>query len=141
MTFKLDTRLEKDCYEIGSMKLCKVLLMNDSQYPWFILVPEREGVRELFQLNRDDQISFLIESNLLSKALTVVFQPDKLNIAALGNVVEQLHFHHIVRFKNDPSWPDPVWGKKAAVPYTEDQAQEIMEKIKQALGSNLRKIN
>ncbi|SMF03228.1 HIT domain-containing protein [Pseudobacteriovorax antillogorgiicola] len=138
MTFVLDPQLEKDCHHFGKMKLCQVLLMNDRQYPWFILVPERDGVREIYQLERDDQISFLIESNLLSKALEGLFKPDKLNVAALGNVVPQLHIHHIVRYKNDACWPKPVWGQKPPVPYAAAELEELKQRFKEAMGANFK---
>ena len=138
MTFVLDPQLAKDCHSLGKMKLCRLLLMNDRQYPWLIMVPERDGVKEIYELNRDDQISFLIESNLVSKAMDSLFQPDKLNIAAIGNVVSQLHIHHVARYKNDVSWPKPVWGQKPAVPYSPKELEELSTKIKESLGKNIK---
>ena len=138
MSFKLHEKLSKDCYELGQFKLCTLLLMNDSQYPWFILVPKREGIQDLYQLDRDDQISFLIESNLLSRTLDQLFKGDKLNVAALGNVVSQLHIHHIVRFKTDPCWPKPVWGQLSAKPYKMERAFQIRDQLADLLGKGFK---
>ena len=99
--------------------------MNDSQYPWFILVPRQAGLREIIDLSEELQIVFLQESAKLSKLIQQVFTPDKLNVAALGNMVPQLHIHHIARFKSDPAWPAPVWGKLPAIPYTDEQIKQL----------------
>ena len=122
--FKLHPQLARDTFPIGRFELCLLLLMNDSHYPWFILVPERENIRELHQLNDADRQKLWEESAQLSLALTDNFKPDKLNIASLGNQVPQLHVHHIVRYRRDLAWPAPVWGKLAATPYyTAEQAK------------------
>src|SRR5512146_1384973 len=115
--FELHPQLAKDCLPLGRLALCRVLLMNDATYPWFILVPERDGVRELFELDADDRLALWDESALLSRALVQAFAPDKLNVAALGNQVPQLHVHHIARYRHDPAWPAPVWGKLPPKPY------------------------
>lgn len=138
MSFTLHNKLSEDCHVLGSFKLCSLLLMNDSQYPWFILVPQRESLKEIHQMSRDDQISFLIESNLLSRALESTFKGDKLNVAALGNMVPQLHVHHIVRFESDPAWPKPVWGQLPAKPYEMEKVYEIRDQLKEALASNFK---
>ena len=117
MGFALHPRLEADTVAVGDWPLCRVLLMNDAQYPWFILVPRREGAREIYQLSDADQAQLLRESSQLSRALMQAFRGDKLNVAALGNVVPQLHLHHVVRFEGDPAWPAPVWGRHPARPY------------------------
>ncbi|MDT8281622.1 MAG: HIT domain-containing protein [Gammaproteobacteria bacterium] len=88
-----------------------MILINDANYPWFILVPGREDITEIHQLDESDQIQLLAESMYLSRCLQQVFQADKLNIAALGNIVPQLHIHHIAHFKTDICWPSPVWGQ------------------------------
>ncbi len=121
MGFKLHPRLAADCQVVGDFPLCRLLLMNDAQYPWFILVPRRESVREIYELDETDQQQLLRESSRLSRALMRAFKGDKLNVAALGNVVPQLHVHHIVRCRNDPAWPAPVWGRHSARPYTDEQ--------------------
>ncbi|WP_462176492.1 HIT domain-containing protein [Pseudoalteromonas gelatinilytica] len=119
--FSLAPELQRDCIELADWPLCKVLLMNDSQYPWFILVPRVAGVKEIIDLSEELQITLLQESGKLSKLLQQVFNPDKLNVAALGNMVPQLHVHHIARFTTDAAWPAPIWGKLPTVPYTDEQ--------------------
>ncbi|MAD04279.1 MULTISPECIES: HIT domain-containing protein [unclassified Pseudoalteromonas] len=123
--FSLAPELQRDCIELADWPLCKVLLMNDSQYPWFILVPRVAGVKEIIDLSEELQITLLQESGKLSKLLQQVFNPDKLNVAALGNMVPQLHVHHIARFTADAAWPTPVWGKLPAVPYTDEQISAL----------------
>jgi len=127
---QLDERLKQDCHLLGSFELCSLLLLDDSNYPWFILVPMREQITEIHQLTENDQQQLLKESMNFSRCLEDVFQPDKLNIAALGNVVPQLHIHHIARYKNDPCWPAPVWGAVEAIPYDEDRLADITARIK-----------
>lgn len=131
--FSLHPQLEKDCVDLGSFELCKLLLMNDSNYPWFILVPERDNLREIFELSDDDLQLYIKESNFLAQILKHYFYADKINIAALGNVVPQLHIHHIARYENDPCWPAPVWGVQKAIPYTEEQLNKIMDAINKAM--------
>jgi len=117
--FKLDHRLENDTVKLASWPLSEVLLMNDSQYPWVILVPRCEGATEIYQLTVDDQAQLLKESSFLGETLMALCSGEKLNVAALGNVVNQLHLHHVVRFSSDKAWPGPVWGKHPVVPYTD----------------------
>ena len=124
-TFTLHQRLKQDTHLIGDFRLCRLLLMNDANYPWFILVPRRPDCREIFQLSGEDQRQYLKESSHLAEVLARVFEADKINIAALGNLVPQLHIHHIVRFTSDPAWPNPVWGYCDAQPYTENRRREV----------------
>ncbi|HEA15020.1 MAG: HIT domain-containing protein [Pseudoalteromonas prydzensis] len=123
--FSLAPELARDCIEVADWPLCKVLLMNDSQYPWFILVPRKAGLKEIIDLDDAEQLLLMKESAKLSLLLKEVFNPDKLNVAALGNMVPQLHIHHIARFKTDVAWPAPVWGKYPAVPYSEEQLTRL----------------
>ena len=109
--FILDPRLDRDTVVVGDFSLCRVLLMNDSHYPWAILVPRRPELSEIYQLTVDDRQQLAEESSLLGKTMMEYFHGDKLNVAALGNEVSQFHVHHIVRYHNDPAWPAPVWGK------------------------------
>lgn len=127
--FELHPRLETDCITIGSFPLCRLLLMNDSNYPWFILVPQRAGIREIFELSEDDQHQLLRESSALSRVISDHFNADKINVAALGNMVPQLHIHHIVRYKSDPAWPAPVWGHAPAKPYSEEEMSELVKTL------------
>jgi len=106
-----------------------LLLMNDRTYPWFILVPQREGVQEIHQLNDADRQQFWGESHQLSLWMENYFNFDKLNIAALGNVVSQLHLHHVGRSKDDPAWPGPVWGYQPAVPYLPEEVDGLRRVI------------
>ncbi|MFQ5470264.1 MAG: HIT domain-containing protein [Gammaproteobacteria bacterium] len=129
----LHPRLANDCIELGRFTLCRLLLMKDANYPWFILVPNTEQVSEIFQLTEPDQQLLWRESSILATALSEVFRADKINIAALGNVVPQLHVHHIVRYKNDLAWPEPVWGKVDAEPYSTKQLDDILGKLRQKL--------
>lgn len=107
---ELHPQLEKDCLLLGQFELCKLLLMKDANYPWFILVPDRQAVTEIYQLDEADQQQLMRESSIMAKLLVEDFSADKVNIAALGNVVPQLHVHHVARYQDDPAWPAPVWG-------------------------------
>ncbi|MDD5214719.1 MAG: HIT domain-containing protein [Methylococcales bacterium] len=127
--FSLHPQLEKDCFVLGKFELCQVLLMNDSQFPWFILVPQRAGIREIYELSHEDQIMLISESSYLAQKLATIFAADKLNIAAIGNIVEQLHIHHVVRYKTDKAWAAPVWGKFAAVPYSAQQLEDLQARL------------
>ncbi len=126
-TYTLDPRLARDCVVLGRAGLCDILLMDDAQYPWFVLVPRRVGLRELYQLDIEDQTQLTLESNALAKKMIEVFKPHKLNIANLGNVVPQLHIHHIARFEEDIAWPAPVWGKVPALAYCAEEIETIRQ--------------
>ncbi len=115
------------------LPLSLVLFMNDSQYPWTILVPRVEQVKEVIDLSTEQQQQLWCESAWLSRALQQQYHPDKLNIAALGNMVPQLHIHHIARFKLDAAWPQPVWGKFPPVPYTQSEANTQIDAIRTQL--------
>lgn len=107
--------------------------MNDRQYPWFILVPRRRGVSEIFQLDQQDRLQLITESCLLAETLNEIYQPDKLNIAAIGNLVPQLHIHHVGRYQTDKAWPAPIWGKFPTVPYEESEAQALIARLQKQL--------
>lgn len=124
--FTLNPHLQQDCFHVLDLPLCKLLLMNDQNYPWFILVPMQNGLNEICQLSELDQHQLLKESSWVSEFLLQYFKADKLNVAALGNVVSQLHIHHIARFKSDPVWPAPVWGKLESKPYSSSEANVIV---------------
>lgn len=126
----LHPQLEKDCFVVGHLPLCALLLLNDSQYPWFILVPQREGITEIHQLTEADQQQLMRESCQLAALIESEFNADKINVAALGNMVPQLHIHHIVRYKTDPAWPAPVWGKFPAIPYDAGVVAEVVAKLR-----------
>lgn len=129
----LHPQLEKDCFVLGQFPLCTLLLLNDANYPWFILVPQREGITEIHQLSDEDQQQLMRESSQLAAAIEKAFNADKINIAAIGNMVPQLHIHHIVRYKTDPAWPAPVWGKIEAIPYLDEEVKILRSYIFQGL--------
>ncbi|VVO92572.1 hypothetical protein PS854_02375 [Pseudomonas fluorescens] len=131
--FALDPRLQQDTLPIGDFPLCRLLLSNDSNYPWFILVPRRDDISEIFQLDVADQLQLWQETTALAELLKDSFDADKLNVAALGNVVSQLHMHVIVRKREDAAWPAPVWGKHPAKPYSAEQVAVIRERLRLVL--------
>lgn len=108
--FKLHPQLEKDCVSLSDLKLSRLLLMNNKDFPWCILVPRINDIREIHELSEADQQTLLMESSELSRVMLQIFKGEKMNIAALGNMVPQLHVHHIVRTGTDKAWPNPVWG-------------------------------
>ena len=122
---EIHSQLADDCIVLGHMPLCHLLLMNDCQYPWFILVPARSDIREIYQLENADRQQLLDESCGLSELLMKVYAGDKLNLAALGNQVPQLHLHHIVRYATDAAWPAPIWGKFTPQAYSPVAIEEI----------------
>ncbi len=131
--FQLHPVLAADCWYLGDFPLSALLLSKDANYPWFILVPRQSGVEEIYQLQEQQRVDLLEESCVLAEVLQQVFQADKLNIAALGNVVPQLHLHHIVRYKNDAAWPRPVWGAVAPLAYEEKDLGARLELVLGAL--------
>ncbi|RJG10066.1 HIT domain-containing protein [Pseudomonas cavernicola] len=136
--FALDSRLQQDTVPIGDFPLCRLLLMNDAHYPWFILVPRREELSELFQLDADDQRALWQETTVLAETLKDTFAADKMNVATLGNVVNQLHMHVIVRRREDAAWPAPVWGKFPAEAYSAEQLAAIRAKLRLVLTEDFR---
>lgn len=107
--------------------------MNDANYPWLILVPQRPGLREIFELNTDEQTQLIHESSHVARLMHAHFQADKINIAALGNMVPQLHIHHIARYKADLAWPAPVWGRVPAAPYSIEQLKTLIKVLREAI--------
>ena len=135
--FVLDSRLAADCIRIGDLSLSTLLLLNDARFPWFILVPRRAGVSEIFELDEPDQEQLWRESARLSAFIKQAFHADKLNIGALGNLVPQLHVHHIARYRSDPAWPGPVWGVGQAQPYDKPLISERVAMVCEAFGALL----
>lgn len=131
--FSLDARLRADTTFICDWPLSRVLLVNDSRYPWLLLVPRRSGVRELYELELDDQVQLGRESLRLAELMSSHFAADKMNIAAIGNVVSQLHVHQVARFTSDATWPGTVWGVGAAIPYTETALANAVEQLRALL--------
>lgn len=128
--FELHPQLQRDCLEIGRFGLCRLLLMNESRYPWFILVPERAGVSEIHQLPDTEQMQLIRESSALARSLAQAFRADKMNIAAIGNLVPQLHIHHVVRYRHDAAWPATVWGRFDPAPYDDTGLAAVKAKLR-----------
>ena len=134
MSFSLDPRLSRDADFVGDLPLCRVLLMNDSRWPWLVLVPRRAGVVELTDLDAADRIRLVEETARAADWLKSHARAEKLNVGALGNIVRQLHVHVVARHAGDPAWPGPVWGFGAAVPYREAEFRTIIEEARKGLG-------
>lgn len=132
--FALDSRLQQDTVVLGDFPLCRLLLSKDANYPWFILVPRRAGISELFELEAAEQQQLWHETTRLAQALQGAFAADKMNVATLGNVVSQLHMHVIVRRRDDAAWPAPVWGKVPAIEYDDARLQAVVERLRDVVG-------
>ncbi|UPQ87213.1 HIT family protein [Vibrio sinaloensis] len=133
MSFELHPRLAQDTTVIGHFPLCVALLHRDNAVPWVILVPKRAQLKELHHLPMQEQQQFLLESQAVSQALEATFRPDKLNLGALGNMVPQLHIHHIARFSDDIAWPGPIWGNTEGQFRDDQQQEEIQRRIANVL--------
>jgi len=132
MTFELHSDLKRDGIMMGEFSLCQVLLINDSNYPWFVLVPKCSNISDTIDLNAEDHAQLWVESKRFSQAIMDVFKGEKLNVAALGNMTPQLHVHHIVRYKNDAAWPGPIWGKLPLKAYEAADVSTIKDKLSRA---------
>ncbi|NVK41665.1 MAG: HIT domain-containing protein [Oceanospirillaceae bacterium] len=137
LEFELHPQLAQDCILLGDFPLCRLLLMNDANYPWFILVPRRAGVSEIYHLSVEDQVQLMHESSFLAENLADIFAARKMNVASLGNMVPQLHLHHIVRYESDAAWPGPVWGRHPARAYSDVEVAEIRQKIDVLMSSEM----
>jgi len=133
MSFALDPRLAADSIAIGDFELSQLRIMDDARFPWLILVPRIAGARELIDLDEGDRASLLGEVTRVGRALESLLAPDKLNVAALGNVVPQLHVHVIARYANDAAWPQPVWGRGERVAYAPDAREALVARLREAL--------
>jgi diadenosine tetraphosphate (Ap4A) HIT family hydrolase len=134
--FSLDERLAADTVSIGHLPLCLVLLHRDARFPWVILVPARAGLREIHELTPPERDAFMEESCFVAEAMQRLFRPDKLNVAALGNVVRQLHVHHVARFAGDPAWPGPIWGSGEPKAYAEELLEDRVAALRSALATH-----
>ena len=132
--FILDSRLEADTYLVGELILNRVLLMDDARFPWVILVPKRSNIREIIDLELRDRAMLYRETEAVMAAMKRLFSPTKLNVAALGNIVPQLHMHVIARFDDDQAWPKPVWAVGEKVLYAPDVAKARAKQISIELG-------
>lgn len=131
--FVLHERLRADTFHVSDMPLCRVLLMNDQRWPWLVLVPRQPDLRDLHNVEAADQPQLWQEIDKASRHLEQRFSAFKLNVAALGNLVPQLHIHVIARFEDDPAWPGPVWGVGEAMPYAREAADTLVRELAQAL--------
>ena len=131
--FRLNSRLQADTLSVGDQPLSRMLLMNDARYPWAILVPRITGATEIHHLSERDRQQLMIESCELSEFITQNFPVTKMNVAVLGNIVPQLHMHHIGRNETDPAWPGPVWGHSPAVSYEKQEAEKLIKLFQQLL--------
>lgn len=137
MEFILHPQLSADTIFITDLKVCKVLLMNNSNFPWLILVPMQENIVEIYDLSDADYTQAMLEIRKVAKAFAEITGADKMNVATLGNVVPQLHIHIIARFKNDAAFPKPVWSVDLpASPYSDIKAQQVIEEIKEIMKNN-----
>ncbi|NBX86173.1 MAG: HIT family protein [Proteobacteria bacterium] len=132
MGFMLHPQLEADTIWVGDLRVCRVLLLNDSRYVWAVLVPMRTGCRDLTDVPELDFAPMMEEVKQVHDFIKNMMKPDKMNVGAIGNMVPQLHIHVLARFKDDPAWPKPVWGHSAAVPYA-DNGAEMVGKLRKML--------
>jgi diadenosine tetraphosphate (Ap4A) HIT family hydrolase len=131
--FILDQRLEAESIAISTLKLCEVRLFDDARFPWLVLVPRRADLVEIIHVETGEQVVLMEEIAKVSRALKNITGCYKLNVAALGNQVRQLHIHIIARFENDAAWPAPVWGKGTRVPYGAKERSDLIAKLMRAL--------
>lgn len=131
--FTLDERLERDSELVTVLGLCQLRLMKDRRWPWLMLVPQRNGVTEIFELTPLDQTLLTFETNAVAAALKGATGARKINVGSLGNIVSQLHVHVIARSEGDPNWPGPIWGHGSAEPYEAGAQQELLTKLIEAL--------
>ena len=122
--FTLHPRLAADCFELGKLTLSRLLLLNNAHYKWFILVPE-VSVDQIHLLPVKDRMTLQAEAQQVSEILEFLYEPKRVNVGALGNLVPQLHYHVIARTEDDPAWPGPVWGHPETKPYTDDEVARI----------------
>ncbi len=134
--FELAPQLAADTVVLGKFPLSLVLLSKDANYPWCILVPRRKGIREAHHLSEEDRFQLTRESCHLAEVMADLFVPDKMNVAALGNLVPQLHVHHVARFKTDAAWPKPIWGVVEAKTYDAAELEERVSRLRSALAGD-----
>ena len=131
--FELDGRIARDSDLVRVLTLCQLRIQNDSRWPWLVMVPQRAGMTEIFELLQEEQVLLSVEVNKVAAALKTVTGATKINVGALGNIVRQLHVHVIARFEGDANWPGPIWGFGQAQPYGESQKQDFLNKLVEAL--------
>ena len=127
--FQIHPWLQEGCIHLGRMDLCHILLMNDRRFPWLILVPERTDITEIHELSDLDQLQLIRESSAVAAHMKQLFNADKMNVAAIGNLVPQLHVHHVVRYRDDSAWPAPVWGRSTPVAYDVAELESLLVRL------------
>lgn len=133
--FQLHPQLQADTVILGRFGLSLVLLHKDSNYPWLLLVPQRNGVKEIHHLGESERLQLMRESCRVSEVMNDLFHPVKMNVAALGNIVPQLHVHHVARFETDAAWPKPIWGEVPVKYYDDAKLKSLTERLRNALSS------
>ena len=131
--FTLDPQLERDTVAVGDLPLSRVLMMNDANFPWLIVAPRHAGAVEIFDLDHGERAQLMSELALLAQLLKDLTGCDKINVAAIGNVVAQLHAHVIARRRDDPAWPRPVWGALPARPYGDAERDRLIRAIRRKI--------
>ncbi|WP_017931717.1 HIT domain-containing protein [Robiginitomaculum antarcticum] len=137
MTFKLHSDLSRDGLWLGDFTLSRLLMINDAAYPWCVLVPRLEGVKDAYELSENQHGQLTVESRALCRAMMAVFRGDKMNVAALGNMTPQLHVHHIVRRAEDPAWPGAVWGHSPLTPMDANEIKTRSAALHKALADEV----
>lgn len=132
-SWSLNPNLEKDTINIGDLPLSRVLVIKDANYPWLLLVPRRPDTVEIIDLSEVEQAQLITEINRVARALKEIAKPDKLNIAALGNAVPQLHIHIIARRKTDAAWPRPVWGVVPALAHDPQEVENFIGALRRKI--------
>ena len=133
MAWSLHPQLARDTITIGDLPLSRVLIINDANYPWLLLVPRHLGANEIVDLEEVEQAQLMTETTRVARALREITKCDKLNIAALGNVVPQLHVHVIARRKTDAAWPRPVWGVVPPVDHDPEELKQFISAIRKKI--------
>jgi diadenosine tetraphosphate (Ap4A) HIT family hydrolase len=131
--FVLDERLANDTIPVATTGLCEVRLLRDRRWPWLVIVPRRPGISEVFELTPLDRVLLTFETDKVAAALKTATGAVKINVGALGNIVRQLHVHVIARFEGDPNWPGPVWGYGKAEPYSDEDMNAFIAKLREAI--------
>lgn len=137
MNYNLDNRLRQDSLPVAKLELCEIRLLNDVRWPWLLLVPMRKNMSEVFDLAAADQKTLAEETIDTSVALKKITRAEKINTAAIGNIVRQLHVHVIARNEGDANWPGPVWGFGQAEPYSKETAAKFISRIQNELGTHV----
>ena len=135
MSFTLHPQLMADTTILGDLPLSRILLAKEALGPWLILVPRYDALREIHHLSEQDQQQLMRESSAIAALLEQDYQAEKINIGALGNLVPQLHIHHIARFNNDIAWPGPVWGNTKGIQRSKEVQQALAEELRQELSN------